>query len=184
MAAKQSLARRLQYGGGQTGWNRAWIINMCAHLQEGDKANEHINALLRELTAPNLFDTHPPMRSAPFNKRPLFQIDGNFGATAGIAEMLLQSHADEIHLLPALPAAWKSGHYKGLRARGGVEVDVAWENGKITTAHLRPTYTGEYRIHFPYGNTLSTQEEVAIRIIDEETVVIQLEAGEDHILTF
>ena len=134
-AARATIERRLKHGGGHTGWSRAWIINFWARLEDGERAHENLVALLAKSTLPNLWDLHPP-----------FQIDGNFGGTAGIAEMLLQSHAGELHLLPGLPKAWEEGAFTGLRARGGVEVDAAWSKALLTGVTLRPGNSGRHRI--------------------------------------
>jgi alpha-L-fucosidase 2 len=144
-AAKQSLIHR---GDVSTGWSMAWKINWWARLGDGNHAYEILKQGLTYIdpnearetmggggTYPNMFDAHPP-----------FQIDGNFGATAGITEMLVQSHNGEIHLLPALPDEWKSGSISGVRARGAFEVELNWRDGKLAGASIVSLLGGNCRI--------------------------------------
>ena len=153
-AAEATITRRLSFGGGHTGWSRAWIVNMFARLQNGEKAYENLMALLGKSTLTNLFDTHPP-----------FQIDGNFGGTAGIAEMLIQSHNGIIRLLPALPKEWPDGEVKGLCARGGFVVDMKWSKGKLEQA----------KIYSPKGGTFTT-------LYDGKEKKVSLEAGQSFVM--
>lgn len=143
-AARKSLDTRLANKGGQTGWSRAWIVNYLARFGDGDGAYDSLRALLRDNTTATLLDLHPPR---------IFQIDGNLGATAGVAEMLLQSHTGELHLLPALPSAWASGKVTGLRARGGYTVDIAWDKGKLTDATIGAAFDGPTVVRIANGES-------------------------------
>jgi alpha-L-fucosidase 2 len=191
-AARKSLEMRGDEG---TGWSKAWKINCWARLHDGD----HAFRLVREQLTPvdttqtnyqrgggtylNLFDAHPP-----------FQIDGNFGALSGITEMLLQSHLmfenDRylIHLLPALPAAWTEGEVRGLRARGGIELDLAWKAGKATTAVFRPSTDGIWRVRPPKGQKISAIRgrtgAATLKAQTDESVEVRLTRGAEYRATF
>lgn len=139
LAAKKSLDYRIAHGGGHTGWSAAWLISQYARLHDAEKARASLDTVLARSTSPNLFGQHPP-----------FQMDANFGTTAGIAEMLLQSHAGCIDVLPALPADWKEGFVKGLKARGNCEVDIYWSAGKLQKLTVRAFSDQSCRLR--YGN--------------------------------
>lgn len=194
-AARKSLERRLANGGAYTGWSRAWAIGLWARLGDGDRALESLNMLMIHSTGMNLFDQHPfadamvkamqrssgVKTAAPEKKeRPMsiFQIDGNFGATASIAEMLLQSHDGEIALMPAWPKEWKTGSIRGLRARGGLEVDITWSEAKTIAVMVHALRSAEHRFRAPIGfKLLSTTEATAHR---DGTVTLHVEEGKTY----
>jgi len=198
-AARVTLDRRLAAGGGSTGWSRAWIVCCMARLEDGDAAYQNLLALLRDSTRGNLFDVCGVKENSPF------QLDGNLGGPTGMAEMLLQSHAsgsnvdptrarrpdqggNMIRLLPALPKAWANGSFRGLRARGGLEVDLTWQNGKATVATLKGRLDLTHRIIAPKGQKVaSVVSRLPNTTIPGETpdeIMLAVKAGETYTLRF
>ncbi len=171
-AAETSLNAR---GDGGTGWSKAWKINFWARLLDGDHSHKMLEELLRGSTLDNLWDDHPP-----------FQLDGNYGATSGITEMLLQSQDGIVDVLPALPTAWPDGSYSGLKARGNVEVSATWESGSAQTIEVTPANSGELRLRSGslapglFGLVDSDGAAVPFTIDGNGAVVFTAEAGETY----
>jgi alpha-L-fucosidase 2 len=181
-AARAVLERRLANGGGSTGWSRAWIVNCWARLEDGEAAYQSMLALLRHSTLPNLFDV------CGVKPTSYYQIDGNLGGVAGLIEMLLQSHGGVVRLLPALPSAWPAGSFRGLRARGGIEIDLVWRNGKAASATLRASADGPVALAVPAGQTIHsvTRDAVSLALENAGTAQItcHLNAGGEYAVSF
>jgi len=194
-AARKSLELRLANGGAYTGWSRAWAISLWARLGDGEKAWESLRMLIETSTGINLFDKHPfgesmteAMRRSSGKASPgrtvapvrgIFQIDGNFGATAAIAEMLLQSHDGEIALLPALPGEWASGSVTGLRARGRLAVNLAWKTPTAGEVTIDSLGAGVHRLRAPNDCQFQmaedgSAEKRAMRFSPEDRAVVYL----------
>lgn len=148
-AARETLDQRLAAGGGSTGWSRSWIINCMARLEDGEAAYANVLQLIRQSTRHNLLDVCGLKANSPY------QIDGNLGGPTGLIEMLLQSHAGVVRLLPALPKAWPEGSFRRLRARGGLEVDLEWMGGRATNATLRAAIDHVHRVAAPRNQTIA-----------------------------
>jgi alpha-L-fucosidase 2 len=174
-AARISLERRVQNGGGRSGWSAGWYANLWARLEDGDHAYTHIRNLL-STAAESLL-----------NAGRYFQIDANFGGASGIPEMLLQSHSGVIAFLPALPSTWPEGRFHGLRSRGNVEVDASWKGGKALTAALRPGVAGEFKLRPPHGQRIARIQSAGRTVPAKETDgfwQVRLEPHQEYAIVF
>ena len=174
-AAKRTIARRIENGGGSTGWSRAWTICFYTRLKDGENSYKHLKYLLEKCTANNLFDIHPP-----------FQIDGNFGGVAAITEMLLQSHLGSpdsrvAEVLPALPNDWNKGCIKGIRARGNLTFDISWENSILKIASV--TAENDCILRIKLNNKTENLKANKYYIIEDNCLKTELSAGETIELT-
>ena len=175
-AARVSLERREENGGGKGGWPSAWYANLWARLEDGEQANKHIRDLLA-VSAESLLNAN----------RRWFQIDANFGGASAVAEMLLQSHSGEIAFLPALPAAWSEGHFRGLKARGDIEVDVSWQACKAVNAKLRPAVAGVFQLRAPHGQRIAKIQTGGHSVATTEAHGdwrVRLEPHQEYTITF
>ncbi len=166
----------MQNGAGRNDWPAAWYVNLWARLEDGDHAYRHIQYLLSN-SAESLLNAN----------RWFFQIDANFGAASGIAEMLLQNHSGEIAFLPALPSAWPEGYFRGLRARGNVEVDASWKDGRAVSAALRPGVAGEFKLRPPHGQRIARIQLAGrtVPAIESDGVwQVHLKPGQEYAIVF
>jgi len=179
-AARISLERRLSFGGGQTGWSRAWVVNYWDHLHDAKQAYESLQVMFRQSTFPNLMDTHPPG---------LFQIDGNLGAANGMLEAIVQSRwmpeESEVELLPALPEQWFEGSVAGVHIRGGAVLDMQWKAGKIVSMDLHAKSDGAIRLIPPSGQTVSTiRNSMGGIVVAEANQTIHTKRGTSYKILF
>jgi len=175
-AARISLERRVENGAGKSGWPAAWYVNLWARLEDGNRAYQHLQSIL-STSSESLLNAN----------RRFFQIDANFGGASGVAEMLLQSHSGVIAFLPALPSAWPEGSFRGLRARGDIEVDTSWKSGRAVSAKLRPGVAGEFKLRPPHDQRIvSIQSDGRTISADESDGIwkVRLELHREYTVSF
>jgi alpha-L-fucosidase 2 len=200
-ATRLVLEKRLANGGGSTGWSRAWIVNCYARLGDGEACEANLLELFRQSTRPNLFDVCGLKENSPY------QIDGNLGGPSGLIEMLLQSHGETplalptdvqqyaaergapiIRLLPALPKAWPSGNFRGLRARGGVEIDLRWEQGRPVEATFRSSIRTRHRLLLASGQHVGsvTRDGIhsEVKLLQNNVLLLEAAPGTTHVIRF
>ncbi len=168
-ASRATLVRRLIHGGNHKGWSCAWIANMWARLYDGRMVYENIKRLLLSSTNPNMLCTHPP-----------FQIDANFGGASAIVESLMQSHSGEINILPALPDTWNSGSVSGLKAKGGFEVSIEWQDGKLTAANIVSHMGRECRVRTNTVASILCDGERVDSMIEDGAIIFSTTAGKRY----